>query len=421
MKINMTEQRKPISFNKLLTSEILNTTSSSMLMVATPLIAITMLNANALEVGILAASATGAPLLFGLSAGALADRWDRQKILLWCGVGRLLLVLVTLLFVYFEKLNIGVLCGLSFALSAIKLLFDSVVAAAIPTIVEHPNLTKANSWYEATNSTAYALGPAIAGWILQSASAIAVYAINALLYLASTLFLRGTALPQTARQHRASEQSHLADIVEGIKLLWRNEVQRVIAATAGLFNFFHTAFFTVFAIFALKELDFSAASFGATLSSVGLAGLLGALFAPKIIHFLGVRWALIGSLLIIGPLGIPIVFSEHFAFPQRIALIAFCLAAWDFLIVIHVIVEQTIRQIMISNHQLSRITATTRFISWGADPLGAFCGGVLAASAVGNRGTLLICLFGFMFSAMILLTSQEIRNLNEDVLVPVGE
>ncbi|WP_207001805.1 hypothetical protein [Trinickia mobilis] len=207
-------------------------------------------------------------------------------------------------------------------------------------------------------------------------------------------------------------QSHLSDIADGVNLLWRNEIQRTIAIAAGFFNLFHTAFLTIFTVYALKELGFDSASFGTVVSVVGLAGLFGALCAPRMINLLGVRTALTGSLLAIGPIGIPILFADHFPFLQRAALIAGCLAAWDFLIVVHVIVEQTVRQAMVANRHLSRITATTRFVSWGADPVGALLGGFAATSIVGSRGALLICLLGFASSGALLLTSKGIRGLN---------
>jgi MFS family permease len=355
MKFNHTFRFRLSPFARLLASESLNTTSSSILLIATPLIAITALDANAMEVGILAAAGTAAPLLFGLSAGAIADRLDRAEVLLWCGFSRFFLVAVLPVLFYFNQLNIVLLCIVSFGISVVRLLFDSVVAAVVPTIVHRDNLAKANSWYEAINSTAYTLGPAIAGWLIQSVSTTVVYAVNSALYLASTLFLKGIALP-CLPQSAASDRSHLSDIADGVKLLWRNEIQRTIALAAGFFNLFHTAFFTVFTVYALKELDFSAASFGTVVSLVGLAGFLGALCAPRLIDLLGVRMALIGSLLIIGPLGIPILFAEHLSFLQRAALISCCLAAWDFLIVVHVIVEQNHspsddkQQASISNH-----------------------------------------------------------------------
>ncbi|RDK00894.1 MFS transporter [Paraburkholderia lacunae] len=403
------------AFSRVLASEALNTTASSMLLVATPLIAMASLDASSVEVGMLAAAGTAAPLMLGLSAGALAERWERTRTLFWCGIARLLLVGVVPLLFLLDQLSIAALCLVSFGLSAVKLLFDSVVVAVIPTIVHRDRLTKANSWFEALNSTAFAIGPAIAGWLLQTLSASAAFLANAALYLASTLSLKGASL-RAAKQETNEKRSHISDIAEGIKLLWRSDIHKAIAIAAGAFNLFHTAFFTVFSFFAIKELGFSAVSFGSLISVVGLFGLLAALCAPRLIEMLGPRTALVGSLLIIGPLGAPVLLADELAFPGRATVIACSLAAWDFLIVVHLIVEQTVRQVTVDNQHLSRITATTRFISWGVDPVGTLLGGLAASSSIGPRGTLFVCLLGLSLSGSLLLLSKGIRQLNGKLL-----
>src|SRR5260370_15118070 len=128
MQLNKPSRSRLSPFARLLTSETLNTTSSSVLLVATPLIAITVLDANTMEVGILAAAGSAAPLLFGLSAGAIADRSDRGKMLLWCGFARLALIAALPILFYFDLANIALLCIVSFGISVVRLIFDSVVA-----------------------------------------------------------------------------------------------------------------------------------------------------------------------------------------------------------------------------------------------------------------------------------------------------
>lgn len=311
---------------------------------------------------------------------------------------------------HFHVATVPLLCAVSFGLSAVKLVFDSVIAAAIPSIVRREDLPKANGWMEGANSAAYAIGPAIAGWLTQVASPATVYLVSCALYLASTLILRSVSLPQVERTACVS-RSHLSDIAEGVRVLWQSEVQRNIAVSAALFNLFHSAFFTVFAIFLLKNLSLNASTFGTLMSSVAFVGLLGAVFGPKVVAKLGARSTLVGSLLLIGPLGIPIILTETMSSPYRVLVIGTCLAMWDFMIVVHIIVEQTLRQTMVSRHHLARVTATTRFLSWGVDPIGALAGGLLAASSVGTKGTLLICLLGFVASGVLLMISKSIREL----------
>ena len=94
------------------------------------------------------------------------------------------------------------------------------------------------------------------------------------------------------------------------------------------------------------------------------------------------------------------------------AWLAAGLAAWDFLIVLHLIVEHTVRQATVPGDQLGRISAVTRFVSWGADPVGAVMGGLLVTTALGTFGTLLVCLAGFLLAGLVLLASTGIRTLD---------
>jgi hypothetical protein len=72
---------------------------------------------------------------------------------------------------------------------------------------------------------------------------------------------------------------------------------------------------------------------------------------------------------------------------------------------------------MVSQQHLARVTATTRFVSWGVDPIGALAGGLLAASAVGTRGTLMICLLGFVASGVLLMISKSVRAMRYEELM----
>ncbi len=207
-----------VRLKKIIASETLSTLSSSIAVTATPLIAITSLDASVIEIGALTAAALAAPLIFGLSAGAIADRLNMGRALVSCGVWRLLLIAMLPFAFHLNVATVPLLCAVSFGLSAVKLVFDSVIAAAIPSIVQREDLPKANGWMEAANSAAYAIGPAIAGWLTQAASPAAVYLVSCILYLASTLILRSVSLPQVERT-ACESRSHLSDIAEGVRVL----------------------------------------------------------------------------------------------------------------------------------------------------------------------------------------------------------
>ena len=56
--------------------------------IALPLVAVTVLDASALAMGVLTAFAWLPWLLFGLPAGAWVDRWPRRTVMIVCDTGR---------------------------------------------------------------------------------------------------------------------------------------------------------------------------------------------------------------------------------------------------------------------------------------------------------------------------------------------
>jgi hypothetical protein len=81
-------------------------------------------------------------------------------------------------------------------------------------------------------------------------------------------------------------------------------------------------------------------------------------------------------------------------------------------VVVLSILTRTHRQTATPPELLPRVMATVRFISWGAIPIGALTGGIVATWA-GNRGAFwLICALAFL-APLALWTSpvRRLRNL----------
>jgi len=411
-KANRTTQN-PLS--SLLFAEGVSTTVTLVADIALPVIAITRLDASALEVGWLGAASMGAPLVFGLSAGVLVNRLHLKHVFAFVGTLRVAVLLAVSLAGFIIGVNIYELCIAGFLLSCAKLITDTAMAVAVPSVIAKNRLASANSRIEMVNSFAQAIGPAICGTLLRLVSLENIFLFGAFSSAASA-----TALSRTVAQLESIDdgesRTHIQEVLYGMKLLWRNGFQRAIAVSAGLFNLFHTAFFTVFTLFAFRSLSFTASSFGLLLSLIGLVGVAGGYFASKIVDRLGAKLALIGTLACIGPLGVPVLFLDSTQPIFRIAVIAICLGAWDFAVVVHLIIEATIRQLTVPVNQLSRIAATTRFVSWGADPVGAALGGLLASSALGYRGALACCLLGMSLAGLSLVISKSVRSIDNDVM-----
>lgn len=400
------------SFSRLLTGETLSAISGSATTVALPIIAITQLRADAFEAAAMAACAQAAPLLFGLSAGAVADRIDRRLLLIACNAARVAVLVLLSAAVLTNTLNLPLLGVAGFLLSCTQLLSEAVMAAAIPALVKRSQLTWANGWSQGVGSTAQAVGPLAAGLTLQWGAMGPLFMATALAHAASGMLFSRLHLNDahvSANEDQAA--THLAQILQGVAYIWRDRVQRAIAISTAIFNFFHAAFFAIFPVYALTVLDLSPATLGMLFSGAGLAGLVAAMCAERLINRFSISATLIGSLFIILPFSLLVTFGALAPFPFNATLIVIAFAGWDFAVVLNIVIEQSIRQATVPSALVSRASSTQRFVSWGLDPIGALAGGALAVSPLGLSNALTLSMWGMGLAGLVLLFSRDIRAL----------
>ncbi|MEW2491531.1 hypothetical protein [Streptomyces sp. NPDC048411] len=68
------------------------------------------------------------------------------------------------------------------------------------------------------------------------------------------------------------------------------------------------------------------------------------------------------------------------AFDRRglaVALVSFSTFTWTFAVIINLVISETVKQTLVPDRMLGRVTASTRFIGWGVQPVGALLGGLI--------------------------------------------
>ncbi|MBJ7263691.1 MAG: MFS transporter [Burkholderiaceae bacterium] len=385
-------------FYRLLSSEAFSTVASTCFTVAIPIIAVSALSVDIFTLSILAATGQMAPLLFGLSAGAIADKVNRRRILVAAHAVRAALMAALAIAVWIEVLNVALLALSAFALSCAQLLCDSAMASAVPAVVRRSKLTWANGWLQGVASAGQSVAPVLAGVMVQMGSIGLLFTLGVIAHLLSAVFIN--TIPSNLGTCTGDDTSpHFQQIKQGLSALWRDPVQRAIAVSSASFNFFHSAFFTLFPFYALNTINLSPTTLGLILSAVGIAGLIAAVFAERLINRIGVPISLIGSLFVVLPFSLLITFGADITFPFNAVLIVLAFAAWDFAVVLNLVIEHSIRQAMVPPEFLSRVAASQRFVAWGVDPLGALAGGTLAATALGVSTTLNLAMGAWVHQA----------------------
>ncbi|MBA3567239.1 MAG: hypothetical protein H0W31_10370, partial [Actinobacteria bacterium] len=103
--------------------------------------------------------------------------------------------------------------------------------------------------------------------------------------------------PDFLRLWSAQTVSQFGSQVSQLALpLWRP-----LAVTVALSNFFNTLAFSIFLVYAVRQLDLSAALIGLVLGVGNVGWLLGAVAANRLSARLGVGLTLVGSAMVFGP------------------------------------------------------------------------------------------------------------------------
>ena len=152
---------------------------------AIPLAAIIVLHAGPAEVGTLAALGYLPAALFGLYAGAWADRVSRRRIMMTADIARCAVLATVPVAYLLGVLAIGQLYAAAFCVGALSVFFDTASPAYLPALVPRADLAQANSRLQISEQGAAVLGPGLAGWLIGLAGAPLAVAADAASYVAS--------------------------------------------------------------------------------------------------------------------------------------------------------------------------------------------------------------------------------------------
>ncbi|MXZ87996.1 MAG: MFS transporter, partial [Dehalococcoidia bacterium] len=108
--------------------------------------------------------ALGLPILvFGLPAGALADRIDRRLLLFASQVGGIAITLLTAALIWADAMTTPITMGLAMALGATVAFGQPVRVAIVPSLVEPSKLLNAVTLMSLSQNVSMIAGPAMGG------------------------------------------------------------------------------------------------------------------------------------------------------------------------------------------------------------------------------------------------------------------
>lgn len=259
-------------FRWLLASSWASNLGDGLMMAAGPLLVASQTHNPVLVAG--AAMAGQLPwLLFGLVAGALADRLDRRLLVMVVDSLRTAVLIGLCAVIVTGHVNIWLVMVTLFALGTAEVFADATSSTLAPMLVEKADLGIANARMMAGFVTVNQLiGPAI-GALLFTIGMAVPFALQATCVALGAVLISRIGTPRGAV--RENVDTHVRqDIVDGVRWLMGNRPVRTLALVIITFNITWAAPMSVMVLWALQRVGIEEAGFGLLTTATALGGLV---------------------------------------------------------------------------------------------------------------------------------------------------
>jgi MFS family permease len=347
-----------------------------------PLLAATITRDPLLVSGVL--FATRLPwLFFSLHSGAIIDRVDRRKLMVSVAILRGLVMAALAIALLTGIENLWLLYVAAFLQGTGEVFSDNAAFALLPRVVARYRLEAANSRLEAAvivlNEFA---GPGLGALLFMRATGLP-FVVDALTFLVAAGFVWAIRHRTPPPKVATSRTKVSAEIGEGLRWLFRERYLLRLSIIGSLTNFFLHATFAIAVLFVLEILHAGEFGFAALLAIEAGGAFFGALVAGSIRRRLGSTTTIAGALLLAACANLVIAAAGSYLIVVTMAaFISLSGATWN-------VVTNSMRQQRVPDRLIGRVQSAHRLLSWGAIPLGALAGGLLAG-ALGLRAPFLI-------------------------------
>ena len=213
-------------------------------------------------------------LLFGLVAGAIADRLDRRRVIISADLLRSLVLGALCVTIVSDRISITVVLVSMFVLGVAEVFADTTSGTLLPMFVDKGDLGIANARLQAGFLTANQLvGPPV-GAFLFGAGMAWPFVTQAVTTLLGVVLVSRIVLPKGGVREQVD--SHVRqDIVDGVRWLFGHAAIRTLAIVMFTFNVTWGAAWSVLVLYSLDRLHMGEVGFGLLTTVAAVGGLAG--------------------------------------------------------------------------------------------------------------------------------------------------
>lgn len=391
-------------FMKLWAGDTVSVFGSQLVFFALPLIAVSLLDADAFQMGLLATLESAAFLFISLPAGAWIDRLPKKIVIVSGDIVRAAILLTIPLAWAFGALSMVQLYLVAAGVGIVTVFFDIANQSYLPELVDGESIGDGNGKLQASQQTAGVVGPSLAAGLVAAIGAPLTVGLTSVCMGLSSLFVSRIRHREAPREP-ATRTGFIAEIREGLGFVLGHRLLRRITACTGLTNFAASGIFALLVLFVLTTLGLSQVQLGIIMSASAIGGILGALSAAFVQTRLGEGTSISVSATLGGLsfFGMPLA-TVLPAFPTMLA--ASLITGWA--VVVYNIAQVSFRQRLCPKPLLGRMNASIRFLVWGPMPLGSLLAGFLG-DRLGVSTTLWILAACSLAASIPVLASPLLR------------
>ena len=347
-------------------------------------------------------------LLFGPVAGAVADRFDRRRVMLFADIASaFLLTALTVWLLVTPKPPVAVILGAAFLLSLVNVFFIPAKSAAIPALVPADRLMEANALSMATQNLMPLLGLGLSGTVLG-----VLYKFYPNLFFPTAAFVNAATFLYSAvciaklprllpKREEVLEKHPLQDAADGFRLIGRDHILKVSLALSLFLNLFISPFMVVY-------VAANRAWFGGQFGT--LAAFEASFVAMMVITSLalGKRPFLrpgLGFSIGLGAIGL---FVAAMAFSKSFWLFLFWNMICGIALPFAILPMNTYIQLVVPDAFRGRVNSAQTMVSMGVQPLSVGLAGMLL-DRIGLEAMFLVMGVGMGASALIGLLDGRFR------------
>lgn len=362
-------------FRIFLTARAISWAGNAITLVALPILMFQLTESPALT-GLLTAIEALPYLVFGLPAGALADRWNRKRVLVITGVASGIVMATIPAAASIDRLGVPHLVLAAIAISTLFVFFDAAGFGAVPELVGRERIPSATGSMVAFNTVISLIGPAVGGALAAAVGPAIALSIDALAYLVAagiTAGIRWTVTP-VSRTAPLSVRVVLRDIGDGLRYIWQTRIVRWLTIIGAGASVSGGAMLGLMIVVGIKQFGMSADDprLGLLYSATALGALLVSLVISRIQRKISTGWITIFAL------GVSLVAQLIWAGTTSSVAGLVVLVVFQAASTLSIMNGIIVRQSLAPDHLQARVNTTARMIAWGGTPVGALVGGALA-------------------------------------------